>query len=222
MKLIGNALVPTDNIVIPDELEVAIENELECLKERLKVEELESEQIQNEMRTVLLDVKGKKWKSAISTLEKILKMIRPLNIQELFRLAEKVDEAAELMKGKDVILLLEGTGAGKSTTIHFLGGSKLVETKVKGMYHIHAVEIKNEEFKKITTTPFARSETRFITPVTVNYKDVGGLTNDSFVLCDSPGFEDTSGPEVDIANGFGIVKAIKGSKSVKPVILISY
>ncbi|CAF4569908.1 unnamed protein product [Rotaria sp. Silwood2] len=203
MKLIGNALVPTDNIVIPDELEVAIENELECLKERLKVEELESEQIQNEMRTVLLDVKGKKWKSAISTLEKILKMIRPLNIQELFRLAEKVDEAAELMKGKDVILLLEGTGAGKSTTIHFLGGSKLEETK-------------------ITTTPFARSETRFITPVTVNYKDVGGLTNDSFVLCDSPGFEDTSGPEVDIANGFGIVKAIKGSKSVKPVILISY
>ncbi|CAF2963348.1 unnamed protein product [Rotaria sp. Silwood2] len=80
------------------------------------------------------------------------------------------------------------------------------------MYHIHPVEIKNEELKKITTTPFARSETRFITPVTVNYKDVGGLTNDSFVLCDSPsGFEDTSGPEVDIANGFGIVKAIKGN-----------
>ncbi|CAF4738683.1 unnamed protein product, partial [Rotaria sp. Silwood2] len=81
----------------------------------------------------------------------ILKMIGPLNMQELFRLAEKVDEAAELIKGKDVILLLGGTGA-----------------------------------------------------------DVGGLTNDSFVLCDSPGFEDTSEPEVDIANGFGIIKAIKG------------
>ncbi|CAF4693110.1 unnamed protein product, partial [Rotaria sp. Silwood2] len=149
-------------------------------------------------------------------------MIRPLNIQELFRLAEKMDEAAELIKGKDVILLLGGTGAGKSTTIHFLEGSKLIETKVKGMYHIHPVEIKNEELKRITTTPFARSETRFITSVTVNHKDVGDPTNDSFVLCDSPGFEDTSGPEVDIANGFGIVKAIKGSKIVKSVILISY
>ena len=42
------------------------------------------------------------------------------------------------------------------------------------------------------------------------------------MLVDSPGFEDTSGPEVDIANSVGIVKAIHGSKSVRPVILISY
>ncbi|CAF4758772.1 unnamed protein product, partial [Rotaria sp. Silwood2] len=32
-------------------------------------------------------------------------------MQELFRLAEKMDEATELIKGKDVILLLGGTGA---------------------------------------------------------------------------------------------------------------
>ena len=30
------------------------------------------------------------------------------------------------------------------------------------------------------------------------------------MLVDSPGFEDTSGVEVDIANGVGIIKAVHG------------
>ncbi|CAF3967980.1 unnamed protein product, partial [Rotaria sordida] len=97
-----------------------------------------------------------------------------------------------------------------------------MQTKVKGLNHIRPVEIRNPDLKKITTTPFARSETRCITPVSVNFKDVGGHDDYIFVLCDSPGFEDTSGPEVDIANCVSIVKAIKGCKSVKLVVVLSY
>ena len=41
-------------------------------------------------------------------------------------------------------------------------------------------------------------------------------------ICDSPGFGDTAGPEVDIANGIGIIKAIQGCSSVRPLILASY
>ncbi|CAF0939888.1 unnamed protein product [Adineta steineri] len=93
--------------------------------------------------------------------------------------------------------------------------------KVNGLNHIHPYEVKNTDLQKITTSPFARSETRYITPVRVNPGDVSGYTGDGFVLCDSPGFEDTNGAEVDIANGVGITKAIKGCKSVKLVILIS-
>ena len=40
-------------------------------------------------------------------------------------------------------------------------------------------------------------------------------------MCDTPGFEDTNGPEVDISNGIGIKKAINQCKSVRPVVLIS-
>ncbi|CAF4669347.1 unnamed protein product [Rotaria sp. Silwood1] len=97
-----------------------------------------------------------------------------------------------------------------------------MNTQVKGLNHIHPAEIRNPDLKKVTTTPFARSETRCITPVTVNFKDVGGYDDRIFVLCDSPGFEDTSGSEVDIANGVGIVQAIKGCKSVKLVVVLSY
>lgn len=42
-----------------------------------------------------------------------------------------------------------------------------------------------------------------------------------FTICDSPGVEDTRGPELDVANMYGIVIAAKNCKSVVPVIIIS-
>ena len=51
----------------------------------------------------------------------------------MWRLLEKTKIAENLLKenGKYVIVLLGATGAGKSTTIHFLAGSKMIETKVE-------------------------------------------------------------------------------------------
>ncbi len=39
---------------------------------------------------------------------------------------------------------------------------------------------------------------------------------------DTPGFEDTDGPELDIANSLMITEAIGVTKNVIPVIFISY
>ena len=47
------------------------------------------------------------------------------------------------------------------------------------------------------------------------------LSKDSIYLCDTPGFGDQNSVEVDIANMVGIISAIRGSRSVRPVILIS-
>ena len=41
------------------------------------------------------------------------------------------------------------------------------------------------------------------------------------ILCDTPGFEDTEGPEVDITNNIGIVEALNNCKSVKILALSS-
>jgi energy-coupling factor transporter ATP-binding protein EcfA2 len=222
LKLIENTTIVHHSIEVSDRVDTEIEKEFEYLKERLKIEEPSSSDIQNSVEQVFINIKGGYWKAALSTLRKIFKKISPLNMQEMFRLIEKVDDAAQLIKGKQIILFLGGTGSGKSTTIHFLAGSRMVEKEVKGLNHIAPVEIRNSSLKNITTSPFSRSETRYITPVTVNFTDVGGYNTGSIILCDSPGFDDTSGVEVDIANGIGIVKAIKGCKSVKPVVLISY
>ena len=75
----------------------------------------------------------------------------------------------------------------------------------------------------VKVSALAKSETRYITAVPLDYALLGHKHHqlESIVLCDTPGFGDTAGPEVDIANGIGIINAIKGSKSVRPVILVS-
>ncbi|CAF4581295.1 unnamed protein product [Rotaria sp. Silwood2] len=213
LKLISNPIALDNNIV---------QKEFEYLKERLKIEELESKEIRNLLEEISINIKYENWKHSLISMKKIFKKISPLNIHELFRLIKKVNNTAHTIKNKDIIFFLGGTGSGKSTTIHFLAGSKMIENKVTGLNHLSLVEINNPDLKHITTSPFARSETRYITSVKVNFDDVGGFTSESIILCDSPGFEDTSGPEVDIANGLGIVNGIKGCKSVKPVVIISY
>ncbi|CAF4908972.1 unnamed protein product, partial [Rotaria sp. Silwood1] len=201
LKCATKSIIFDCNIKVPDEIEKEMMTEIDCLRQRLKIEELQSELIQNLVETCSIYLKNEDWKSALVNLRKLLKLVSPLDIRELTRLVGKVDDATKLIKDKAIILLLGGTGAGKSTTIHFLGGSEMIETKVNDMNHIAATKIRNSDLKKITTAPYARSETRYISPVTLDLKDIGGRSNDYVILCDTPGFEDTSGPEVDIANG---------------------
>ncbi|CAF4248425.1 unnamed protein product [Rotaria sp. Silwood2] len=222
LHLINNKITLDPSIVLPDNIEIEIDRELEILQDRLKLEESSSSEIRNSIKELSIYIKNKHWKNCISLLRKIFQEISPLNIHDLFRLIEKVDDAAELIKNKDIIFLLGGTGSGKSTTIHFLAGSKMIATTIGGLNHIAATDIKNPDLRNVTTSPFAKSETRCIRPVTINFDDVGAYHNGSIILCDTPGFEDTNGPEVDIANGISIVKAIRRCRSVKPVVLISY
>jgi flagellar biosynthesis GTPase FlhF len=43
-------------------------------------------------------------------------------------LVKKTNEAARMIQGEDIILLLGNTGVGKSTTTHFLAGSRMLTT----------------------------------------------------------------------------------------------
>ena len=97
------------------------------------------------------------------------------------------------------------------------------KTKKYGLDHIEPVEneLNPTILERITTSPLPESETKFMTAVEIDYKNVGLIKKGSVFLCDSPGFDDTNGPEVDIANGHGIARVIKNCKSVRPIILIS-
>jgi hypothetical protein len=44
----------------------------------------------------------------------------------------------------------------------------------------------------------------------------------TLVICDSPGFGDNAGVEVDIANGVGMINALHGSRSVRVIVLLAY
>ena len=45
---------------------------------------------------------------------------------------------------------------------------------------------------------------------------------ETITICDTPGFGDTKGTEVEIANGLGIIHALKLAASVKPVLVINH
>ncbi|CAF1092730.1 unnamed protein product [Adineta steineri] len=91
-----------------------------------------------------------------------------------------------------------------------------------GLLFYSSVKLADKALLSASTAPSATSVTRYISPVTVNFKDIGGCGDDEVILCDTPGFKDTSGPELDIVDGIGTVRAIKKCQSVKPVVIVSY
>ena len=109
-----------------------------------------------------------------------------------------------------MVLLLGSTGCGKSTTVHYLCGSKLREKNLGNLPHIEACLILNEDLYKVRTSPFAKSETRWITPININLYHLGSADQESkVILVDTPGSGDTESYEVDISNGLGILEAVR-------------
>jgi len=190
---------------------------LEAMCKRAKVEALDAKTMKHSFEQISLQIKAKDWKSAKSNLSLLLKQIRPLNIKEIERLVEKGSEAATLIKGKDAIIFVGETGAGKSTTILCLSGTQMM----KNGDHYMAAEIKNSALAGVTTSASSKSETRYIKCIPIKPKDLGISRVGDIYYLDLPGYGDTAGAEVDISNAVNIHRTISECKSVKPVIIIS-
>ena len=63
-----------------------------------------------------------KFKSALLAL---LRQIEPFSIQYFIELIQEYSKQCEQTKGRSIFLLLGPKGVGKSTTLHYLAGSKL-------------------------------------------------------------------------------------------------
>lgn len=202
---------------------------IEKWKDQIQKEELISEQIRTYLQDFNRTLYNEDWSSVVRELNKILNQIRPLHVQEIQRLITKTKGTAALINGKDIILLVGQTGSGKSTTVQFLTGATMKNIPVEiasGMFLEHITvdgPARNAGLNNVTSSPFSRSETRYIIPVTVQLKDIlGAHQTGEIILCDAPGFEDTAGPEVDIANSMGVIEALKNCNSVKILALSSY
>lgn len=74
----------------------------------------------------------------------------------------------------------------------------------------------------VSLSPHTKSETRYVTPIETDLKMLGYHYNRKIIMVDTPGCEDTDSQEVNLSNCIGINEAIKGAKSVVPIILFSY
>jgi flagellar biosynthesis GTPase FlhF len=146
--------------------ENSVDSLLNQLYTQIKRQELFSADIQTCLQNLRLAMHSGNNASSINNLQEILKKIRPLDIFEAQRLVLKAKDAAGLIAGKDIVLLIGETGSGKSTTIYFLAGSRMEATEVeiepgKPLQHIAPVgPIKNPGLHNITTSPYHKSETR--------------------------------------------------------------
>ena len=155
----------------------------------------------------------------MQSISRIMKEISPIDWNEVEFLVEKANEAGKKIKGQDIILLLGATGAGKSTTILYLAGQPL---KGNNQHVTPDGPLKYSDLSHVITSDSAASETRYIHPVVIPLEGIVLGQFGSIIYCDAPGFEDTSGPEVDISNSIGIIEAIKETKSIKILALSNY
>jgi hypothetical protein len=54
------------------------------------------------------------------------------------------------------------------------------------------------------------------------YRAGTALYRQTLVICDTPGFGDSAGVEVDIANGIGMINALHRARSVRVVVILPY
>ena len=151
--------------------------------------------------------------------------IFPINVLELRRLIDKTNDARKLIKGQDVVFVIGNTGSGKSTNILKFLGYTLEVGDYKGLETLIPVEKLDEAHKTFYTSPEAKSCTRYINAVAVPDKmyPKGTPKNEkTLIICDSPGFGDNAGVEVDIANGVGMINALHGANSVRVVVILPY
>eukprot|EP00977_Amphora_coffeiformis_P023862 scaffold14619_cov146-Amphora_coffeaeformis.AAC.2 len=135
----------------------------------------------------------------------------PVHVPKLLGLLEKTYTVGESIDGKDILLLIGQTGSGKTTTLLYLSGAKFEEKDHNGFDHYEPVE----------KSDFATSSGSSSVTKTIQAKTIRLKSNKDVVICDTPGFEDTEGVEVEIANSCGLIRALRRARSVKPILVLN-
>lgn len=136
--------------------------------------------------------------------------------QSLLLLTECINRGeieAEKARGRNLVVVIGNTGAGKSTFVNWLYGCKMarVSRKTIGIGGIGSVVVvdKGSSVKEVMAIGHSKLSMTFMPQIEQD-------------KCDCPGFLDNRGVEINIANAVNIKKAFVLARSVKVVMLINY
>src|SRR3990167_3647382 len=121
-------------------------------------------------------------------------------------------EISAQIANKDVVVLIGPTGSGKTTTIHYFAGHKLIKNENGEI----VLEDQNEE-KDFKISSMAMSQTSSLMAL----PEIK-IENKTLTFIDVPGFGDTEGKFVDLANFIALRQTICASASMIPVLIFSY
>lgn len=149
--------------------------------------------------------------SAYDNLIAVKNELWPIDVPDLL---EKTKKAGESLENKTILLFLGHTGSGKTTAIKTLLGYKMGKFKYNGINSISIMDkVEDPVVLAMHSNPSSKSVTRSLTAVR--------LKNTNVLLVDTPGFGDTEGVEMQIANHVNTYKELRCCKSITSVIVIS-
>ena len=132
-------------------------------------------------------------------------------------------KALDQVANKHVVFLMGKTGSGKSTLIQGIAGKEIKEAVHKttrfGQSVTKAVFVANDGLPGFEIGHSKKSMTKC---VRCYVPQITTAKTADIVYVDLPGFEDTDGPEIDIATSVMISQVVKRCKSVRFILLINY
>eukprot|EP00037_Helgoeca_nana_P030215 m.371716 g.371716 ORF g.371716 m.371716 type:complete len:3536 (+) comp28134_c1_seq4:358-10965(+) len=195
------------------------------LRQQLATENLSNPEAEQALDRLLVRLRECKWDVALMDITQMVRTtMRPFNFRLCARLVEASRDATGQLAGKDAWLLIGETGAGKTTLIHLLMGSRFVRA-AGGSFVPDPSCPRAQELEQIRVSSRTRSETTFVTSVLLPRREVNGLSKqlksiDDVLLVDTPGFGDTRGVEQGVANEIGITAAVQQARSVRVVFVL--
>jgi hypothetical protein len=140
--------------------------------------------------------------------------IQQIDVDFLVELLARGSAAAQHIADKDVVLLIGTSGAGKTTTVHWVAGSDM-ELEIKdGKEHLRVVR-SVAELHSFVASAGQSSETYSINPLDIVFRQ------QKSTVCDTPGYKDNRGLEFALANGLGVMEAVRRCRSVRLVFVVS-
>jgi len=115
-------------------------------------------------------------------------------------------------KDKDIHIFIGNTGAGKSTLVNYLHGCELERFKIEGNKKVIRVK-PNSSTPELMKIGHSNQSMTFIPDVE---------PDSNFVYCDCPGFLDSRGAEINIANAVNIKQTIHAARSVRVVVMLNF
>ncbi|CAB9501324.1 expressed unknown protein [Seminavis robusta] len=164
----------------------------------------------------------------LQNLTKTLHSIRMVDLDKLLRLLHENHKIGNLIEGKSVVLLCGPTGAGKTTTLHYLGGTTLEEVDEQGFFHLKPISFGDPQLKDYETSCCRKHMTRTLQGTTVKVQmgrdDASSAVDEQeeeIVVCDTPGLGHVDSVEEEISNGLGMINELQRAKSIHPVLVLS-